>query len=136
MTTKAEEIRADLSGEELRCFDDHRRSLAAHILLRRGGRHCWAVATSMHWKRVRFALVQHASDWQLFWDCLPLAKWGFFRALSAPALAVDARFAAGRRVGSVYPLRLPRPRLYRPARSDLDARQVDGLYSEFMGLRA
>ncbi len=135
MTTVPEEVRADLAGEERRYFDDHQRSRAGHILLRRGGRCCWAVATPMRFKRVlRFALVQHASDWQLLWECLALAKWGFFKALGIPALAVDSRFAEGQSVGPA--LKVRQRRLYRPARRDIGPRCVDGLYSELMGLRA
>lgn len=135
VTTEGNAIRAGLSGEELRCFDDHRGSIGGHILLRRGGRSCWAMATVMHLKRIRFALVQHIGDRQLFWECLPLAKWGFLKALGAPALAVDARFAEGRRVPFVVTWRLSPGRLYRPLHDGIDPVQVDGLYSEFMGLR-
>jgi hypothetical protein len=135
MTTDVSEIRAALSGEELRCFDDHQGTLGAHILLRRNGRSCWAMATVMHLRGVRFALLQHVGDRELFWECLPLAKWGFLKTLGAPALAVDARFAEGRRVPFVVTWRLTPGRLYRPLHGGIDPSQIDGLYSEFMGLR-
>jgi hypothetical protein len=135
MTTDPDEIHAALSGEERRCFDDHRAAGGAHILLRRGGRACWVMATVMHLKHLRFALVQHIGDRQLFWDCLPLAKWGFLKALGAPALAVDARFTEGRRVPFVVTWRLSQPRIYRPRHEGIAPALVDGLYSELMGLR-
>jgi hypothetical protein len=135
VTTDVNEIRAELSGEELRCFDDHRGSLGAHILVRRGERSCWAMATVMHLKGVRLALLQHIGDRQLFWECLPLAKWGFLKALRAPALAVDARFAEGRRVPFVVSWRLSPGRLYRPLHDGVRPELVDGLYSELIGLR-
>jgi hypothetical protein len=135
VSTDADEVRAALAGEELRRFDDHRGSLGAHILLRRDGRCCWATATVMHFKRIRFALVHHISDRQLFWECLPLAKWGFLKALKAPALAVDARFAEGRRVPLVVTWRLSQRRLYRPLHEGITPALVDGLYTELMGLR-
>jgi hypothetical protein len=135
VTTDPGEVRAGLSGEELRYFDDHRGSIGAHILLRRDGRCCWAVATLMHLKRFRFALVHHISDRQLFWECLPLAKWGFLKALGAPALAIDSRFAEGRRVPFALSWQLAQSRLYRPVHKGLEPALVDGLYSEFMGLR-
>jgi hypothetical protein len=135
VTTDVNEIRAALSGDERRRFDDHRGSIGAHILLRRDGRCCWATATAMHLKRVRFALVQHIGDRQLFWECLPLAKWGFLRTLRAPALAVDARFAEGRRVPFAATWRLSPGRIYRPLHEGIQPAHVDGLYSELMGLR-
>ncbi|MEO5726395.1 MAG: GNAT family N-acetyltransferase [Byssovorax sp.] len=135
MTTDEDEVRAGLTGETLRCFDDHRRSLGAHLLLRRDGRSCWATATLKHRRGIRFASVRHMSDRQLFWECLPLAKLGFLRTLGAPALAVDARFAEGRHVPFAVPHRLWTPRLYRPAHEAIRPALVDGLYSELMGLR-
>jgi len=135
VTTDADDVRAALSGEELRCFDDHRGTIGAHLLVRRGGRRCWAMATLMHKKRGRFALVQHVSDPELFWECLPLAKLGFLKALWAPALAVDSRFAEGRRLPLALSWWLSCPRLYRPAHGDLRRAMVDGLYSELVALR-
>ena len=135
MTTRESEVRAGLTGEALRCFDDHRGSLGAHVLLRRGGRTCWATATLTRRRGIRFASVRHISDRQLFWECLPLAKLGFLKALGAPALAVDARFAEGRHVPFAVPYRLATPQLYRPAHEALRPALVDGLYSELMGLR-
>jgi hypothetical protein len=135
VTTDADEVRAGLSGEELRSFDDHRRGLGAHLLLRRGGRCCWVMATVMHLKHVRFALVHHIGDRQLFRECLPLAQWGFMKALKAPALAIDSRFAEGLRVPFTATWRLAQPRLYRPLHAGIAPVHVDGLYSELVGLR-
>lgn len=133
VTTDPDEVRAALSDEELRYFEDHRGVAGAHVLIRRRGRRCWALATPMRWKRCRFALLHHISDRDLFWECLPLAKWGFWKALRAPALAVDARFAEGRR--PPLALSLPCPRLYRPAHDDLPPAMMDGLYSELVALQ-
>lgn len=135
VTTDPEEVRAALSGEDLRWFDDHRDTLGAHVLIRRGDRRCWAMATRMHLKHCRFALLQYISDRELFWECLPLAKWGFLKTLRAPALAVDSRFAEGRRIPLALSWWLSCPRLYRPAHGDLRPAQVDGLYSELVALR-
>jgi hypothetical protein len=56
------------------------------------------------------------------------------KALRAPALAVDSRFAE-----EAAPLglsfRVKTSRLYRPAHGALRPAHVDGLYSEQMGLR-
>jgi hypothetical protein len=135
MTTDDGEVRAELTGESRRCFDDHRGSIGASILLRRDGQTCWATATLKRRSGLRFAFIQHLSHPELFWECLPLAKLGFLKALRAPALAVDARFAAGHHVPFSLSWRLTTPRLYRPAREDIRPEQVDGLYSELMGLR-
>jgi hypothetical protein len=135
MTTDEDEIRAALTGEARRCFEDHRGTLGAHVLVQRGGRSCWAIATPKRRRGVQFAGVRHMSDRQLFWECLPLFKLGFLKTLRAPALAVDARFAEGRRVPFAVSYRLGTPRLYRPAHDALRPALVDGLYSELMGLR-
>ena len=135
MTTDEDEIGAALDGAALRCFQDHRGSLGAHVLVQRDGRSCWAVATLKRRRGLRFAAVHHLSDRALFWECLPLFKLGFLRTLKAPALAVDARFAEGRRVPFAVSYRLGTPRLYRPAHDALRPALVDGLYSELMGLR-
>jgi hypothetical protein len=135
MTTRESEVRAELTGEARRCFDDHRGSLGAHLLLRRRGRSCWATATVTRRRGVRFASVRHLSDPQVFWDCLPLAKLGFLKTLGAAALAVDARFAEGRHVPLAVSHRLGTPLLYRPAHEGVRPAMVDGLYSELMGLR-
>jgi hypothetical protein len=135
MTTNENEVRAGLTGEALRCFEDHRGSLGAHLLLRRGGRSCRATATLMRRRRIRFASVRHMSDRELFWECLPLAKLGFLKALGAPAPAVDARFAEGRHVPFAVPYRLATPQLYRPTHEAPRPALADGRYSELMGLR-
>ena len=136
MTTDDAEVRAELTGEARRCFDDHRGSIGASLLLRRDGQTCWATATLKRRSGFRFAFIQHLSYPKLFWECLPLAKLGFLKALRAPTLAVDARFATGHHVPFSLSWRLTTPRLYRPAREDIRPEQVDGLYSELMGLRA
>jgi hypothetical protein len=135
MTTDEAEVRAALTGEARRCFDDHRGSLGASLLLQRDGQTCWAKATLKRRSGFRFAFIQHLSNPRLFWECLPLAKVGFLKALRAPTLAVDARFARGHDVSFSLSWRLATPRLYRPAREDIRPEHVDGLYSELMGLR-
>lgn len=136
MTTDDAEVRAELTGEARRCFDDHRGTIGASLLLRRDGRTCWATATLKRRSGFRFAFIQHLSYPKLFWECLPLAKLGFLKALRAPTLAVDARFATGYHVPFSLSWRLTTPRLYRPAREDIRPELVDGLYSELMGLRS
>lgn len=136
MTTDEAEVRAELTGEERRCFDDHRGSIGASVLLRRDGRTCWATATLKRRRGFRFAFLQHLSDPDLFWECLPLARLGFLKLLKAPMLAVDSRFAGGRHVPFSLSWRLTTPRLYRPAHDAIRPARVDGLYTELMGLRA
>lgn len=135
MTTDPAEVRAELAGEERRCFDDHRGSVGVHLLIRHRGRACWATATLKRRSGFRFAFVQHVSDPTLFWECLPLFKLGFLKALRAPTLAIDARFAEGHQVSFSMSWRLTTPRLYRPAHDEIRPAHVDGLYSELMSLR-
>ena len=135
MTTREDEVPAGLTGEARRCFEDHRGTLGAHVLLRRRGRSRWATATLIRRRGARFAGVRHSSDPQVFWDCLPLARLGFLETLKAPALAVDARFAEGRHVPFAVSHRRATPQLYRSAHEGVRPALGDGLYSELMGLR-
>lgn len=134
-TTSPEALRAELAGDERTLHEDLRRSpVARHVLLRRGGRRCYLVATLTHKKGVPLAELQYIGDRQMFWEHRLLVHAALMRAMGAVGLAVDARFAEGRHVP--FAIRRPALRLYRPARPDITPILIDGLYSEMMGLRA
>ncbi len=134
LVTDHDEIAAALPPAARRDFEAHRGTVAEHLMIREGDRAAWVAATPLHLRRVRLAFVQHIGDRGLFWELLPLVQWGFFRALGAPLVAVDARFAAGRRPACALSWRLALPRLWRAATPDLAPTDVDGLYTELMSL--
>jgi hypothetical protein len=107
--------------------------LAHHVLLRRGEKRCYLVATPVHHRGILLAELQYIGDLDFFWQHRILAHVALLLATGAMGLRVDARLAQGRRP----PLALRRPalRLYRPTRKEITPEMIDGLYSEMMGLR-
>jgi hypothetical protein len=132
-TTSKADLERELTGEERTVYEHHSWCVAArHVLLRHGQRKCYVVATPVHKKRLPFAEVQYASDWNLFWELRLLAHAALFPSTRALALFVDKRFAEGRKPLSVA---WRCPRLYRPAHKGIEPRMIDGLYSEMMNLK-
>jgi len=133
-TTSKEDLEKNLTGEEATIYAHHAWCAAArHLLLRRGDRECYVVATAMHKKGIPFAEIQYVSDWDLFWKLRLLAHAALFPGTRAIALFVDRRFAGERRPLLSVVRRCPR--LYRPAHKGLEPRMIDGLYSEMMNLK-
>jgi hypothetical protein len=87
----------------------------------------------LHKKRLPFAEIQYASDWEFFWEHRLLAHAALVPTTRAVGLLVDKRFVNGRRA----PLCATRPcqRLYRPTRKEIEPQMIDGLYSELMNLK-
>jgi hypothetical protein len=133
-TTSKADLERQLTGEEATLYEHHSWCAAArHVLLHRGQRQCYVVATSIRKKRLPFAEIQYASDWNLFWDLRVLAHAALFPSTRAVALFVDKRFADGRKPPLSVTWRCPR--LYRPAHKGIEPRMIDGLYSEMMNLK-
>jgi len=109
--------------------------VARHALLRRDGRRCYVVATPSRKWNVPYADVQYIGDREFFWEHRILAHAALTRAMGAAglALAVDRRFLVGRPPPLAQ--RMNMPRLYRPAKDDITPAMIDGLYSEYMGIR-
>ena len=132
-TTSKADLERQLTGEERTIYEHHSWCAAArHVLLRRGERACYVVATPIHKKRLPFAEIQYASDWNLFWELRLAAHAALFPTTRAVALFVDKRFAEGRKPLLSVAWRCPR--LYRPAHKGIEPRMIDGLYSEMMNL--
>jgi len=129
-----EVLERELTGDERAIYRDLSSSpVAQHILLRRGGRKCYLVATPIHRKGFPFAEIQYIGDRDFFWENRILAHAALVSSTRAVGLFVDRRFAAGHR--TPLAMRWPAPRLYRPTRKEITAVMIDGLYSEMMGLR-
>jgi hypothetical protein len=138
MTGSFTRARADieraLSGEERKLYDDLRScAVAQHVLLRRGSRKCYVVATPVHRRGIPFAEIQYIGDRDFFWDNRILAHAALFPSTLAAGLWVDQRFTTARRPPPAF--RWPSRRLYRPTRKEILPEMIDGLYSELMGLR-
>jgi hypothetical protein len=133
-TTSKADLEAELTGEEAALYRDHSWCAAArHVLLRRGERRCYLVATAMTRKGLPFAEIQYVSDWDLFWKLRLLAHAALFSTTRGLALFVDRRFTDGRRRLLSATWRCPR--LYRPAHKGIAPDMIDGLYSEMMNLK-
>jgi hypothetical protein len=133
-TTSKGDLEQQLTGEERTIFQHHSWCAAArHVLLRRGDRACYLVATPVHKKGLPFAEIQYASDWNLFWELRLLGHAALFPTTRAVALLVDRRFAGGQRLPLSISWRCAR--LYRPAHKGIEPRMIDGLYSEMVNLK-
>jgi len=135
-TTDPAEIRAELSGDERRLCEDMTASpVARHGLLARDGRRCYIVATPSRKWGVPYADVQYLGDREFFWEHRILAHAALTRVMGIAGLTlgVDRRFLVGRPPPLARRMRMPR--LYRPAKEDITPAMIDGLYSEFMGIR-
>lgn len=133
-TADAREMAPALGEDELAISATLRSfSRARQILLRRGGRSCYLVATPLRVKRVPFAELQHLSDPAFAWDHRALLHLAVWQTMGAIGIAVDSRFARGRTLP--FSARRPAARLYRPDRVDLAPEAVDSLFSELMTLR-
>jgi hypothetical protein len=127
-------LESELAGEERTIYSDLSSSpVAQHVLLRRGERKCYVVATPVQRRGIPFAEIQYIGDLDFFWEHRILAHAALLRSTRAMGLWVDSRFAGGRR--TPLALRWPAPRLYRPTRKEITPEMIDGLYSEMMGLR-
>jgi hypothetical protein len=128
------DLERELSGEERKLYDDLSScAVAQHVLLRRGLRKCYVVATPVHRRGVPFAEIQYIGDRDFFWDNRILAHAALFPSTFAAGLWVDKRFTTARRPPPAF--RWPSLRLYRPTRKEIVPEMIDGLYSELMGLR-
>ena len=133
-TTSRTDLERNLTGEAATLYAHHSWCVAArHVLLRRGERQCYVVATPLRKKGLPFVEIQYASDWDLFWELRFLAHAALFPSTRAIALFVDRRFAGGRR--PLLSVSRRSPRLYRPAHEGIEPRMIDGLYSELMNLK-
>jgi hypothetical protein len=131
LVTDPARIRERLDDAGRAIHDSLEGSVAAQVLLVRGGQSCHVVATRSPWKgRWRLAHVRYASDWEMFWEHAPLAAAGFLRTLGTVGLRVDGRNAAGRTPAFAVRRPIALPPLYRPGELDITPGQVDGLYAE------
>ncbi|MGH7727482.1 MAG: hypothetical protein ACREM2_01650 [Vulcanimicrobiaceae bacterium] len=103
------------------------------LVLRDGARSTYLIASRLRYKRMRFAELHYVGDLSFFWEHRALAHRALFAALGCAALALDGRFAQGRR--PPFALRRPARRLYRPLVEQTEPHEVDNLFSELLTLR-
>jgi len=128
------DLSRELAGEERKIYDDLSSCrVAQHVLIRRGSRKCYVVATPVHRRGIPFAEIQYIGDREFFWDNRILCHAALLPSTRAAALWVDKRFTTTRRAWPAF--RRPSRRLYRPTRKEIVPEMIDGLYSELMGLR-
>ena len=135
-TLAPEEIRAELTGAERTMHEDMGSSpVARHVLLRRGDRQCYLIATLCRKWGIPYADVRYVGNREFFWEYRILAQAAlvFAMGIAGLAVAIDRRFLAGRPPPLAQ--RMKAMRLYRPAHDDITPMMIDGLYSEYMGLR-
>ncbi len=126
-------LEAELGEDDRALYDALRPSESVHhILLRAGSRTCYIIATKNTYKRVPFAVVQFASDYDLFWKFRGAVHVGLTRTMGVFGLSIDGRFAVGRDLG--LSASWPAKRLYRPAQPNTPPETIDGLFSETMML--
>jgi hypothetical protein len=139
VTWNPAEVRAALAGEDLVRFDHHQNTVARHILIRRDGRHCYAIVSRQRdppWGANIYPQVHYiGGDPALFWENLALIQWASLRTLGLGKLMVESRFAVGYSLPPHGRRVLETPSLWRPATSDLAPTDVTGLYSELMLLK-
>ena len=133
-TSDARTLEADLLGDDRALYDGLRScSRVHHVLLRAGARTSYLIATERRYKRVPFAEIQYASDYDLFWKHRGVAHVAFARTMGAAGISIEARHTARRTVGPH--LSWPAKRLFRPERAETMAESIDGLFSEMMLLQ-
>jgi len=130
----ARTIEATLHADDRALYEDLQScSRVHHVVLRAGAHTSYLIATERRYKRVPFAELQYASDYDLFWKYRGVAHVAFARSMGAVGISVDARRAAGHEIG---PHRSwPAKRLFRPANPETTVESIDGLFSEMMLLQ-
>jgi hypothetical protein len=127
-------LERELGTVERALYDDLSScAVARHVVLRRGSKRCYVVATPVPRRGLRFAEVQYIGDPAFFWEHRILAHAALFACMGAVALRVDRRFVPDG--AARFAVRRPSRRLFRPSRSEIVPEMIDGLYSELMELR-
>ena len=135
ITTEPDLIAARVSEADRQVLEDHRSARCAHVLLSNGIDYCYVIATRWAIRGVPVSHIHYISHPAIFWQHLARACSGLRRAHGTFFWMLDGRHACGRRPFGSLSRSLPRPRLYRPAVSELSPGCVDALYTELMYLR-
>jgi hypothetical protein len=122
-------IELQLSGRDLRIYQDHRDAPAAyHLVVRRGGQHCYVIVRKERRKNLPlFASILHVGNPGLFRETARHVCGYLLTRFGIPLTLMEKRVVAEYPRFSI-PLRSSRPRMFRSTR--LQAGQVDYLYSE------
>jgi hypothetical protein len=129
LTANPAELAARLTGRDLRVYLDHRHATAArHLLIRRGGEHCYLMFRKVRRKNLPvFAAILHASNPRLLHASLGQVRCRLLLRHGALATLAELRTIERKPLLSVL-LPAPRPKMYRSPTLAPD--QIDDLYSE------
>ena len=134
--TRLDRVREALDAPGRALLDDMKGTQAGQVLLTAGGRTCHVIATRSAWKaHWRLAHVQYASDWDLLWRHPARVAGAFLRVFGTMGLRVDGRHAPEAPPPFSVVKALAEPHLFRPEDAGVTPAQIDGLYTEAVGLR-
>jgi hypothetical protein len=129
LSSRPADLAARLTGQELRVYLDHRHAAAAqHLLLSRGGEHCYLMFRKVRRRNLPvFAAILHASNPRLLHACLGQVRARLLLRHGALATLAELRTIERKPRLSVL-LPAPRPKMYRSP--SLAPGHIDDLYSE------
>ena len=118
-------LERELDAEERRLLADHAAYGCRGALLQGGDARCLVIAHRRKWRRVGYASILYASDWD-FAAARPLAlAWAAWRLFRTPLVGLDQRRLPGR---PLLAWAVPRDTFF--LSPSLSAQDLDSLYSE------
>jgi hypothetical protein len=127
LLTDPSEVRAALSGDDAKMFDDHVRTRCRQIAIVSGDRVCYLAAGRRMLRGLRFAEILHVSAPDLLAAQFERVVWLLCRHFRAVGVASDERLIAGARVRA-FRYKLNSPGVYKSAR--VQRLEIDNLWSE------
>ncbi|PIQ97472.1 MAG: hypothetical protein COV67_04035 [Nitrospinae bacterium CG11_big_fil_rev_8_21_14_0_20_56_8] len=134
VTTDKKIIEGEIGGRKdlARIFQDHSNFKCCHLMLKSGDDLCYVIFTKIRKKKIPIAMVHYISDPCLFARHRARIQWHIGQTMRLFIIWVDERLLKGQRIPFSFTYTLPHPRLYRS--EDLQAQDIDGLYSELIVL--
>jgi hypothetical protein len=131
VVTSHREIEQLLDPAEHKAWVDHQPYRLDHVVVRRGGEHCWVAASKTKLKRMPVSHLHHVSNPRLFSELINVVQRELFCANRTVLSVVDRRLVAGHPMPGSVRWRLAQPRLYRPA-TPAPQGPIDSLYTELV----
>lgn len=131
-TDSKRKIEKRLEGQDLKIFNDHKNTLAKHLLLYNHKTYCYIVSTIRWIRNIPCSWIHYISNPDLFFSHQAKLKWGLFKSNKTLITQLDSRLVGDKIPPFAIKRELHSPRLFRPAQADIFADSIDSLYSEFM----